>query len=144
MKNFKVVATADLWVYNTENFSVSLFNQVTSIFHLGGGKINKKFFWAYLLRTRDANDWASKLWSCLVFPLKLSTPENCLRCIQINLRLPHGRQYIQLKGYFVLSAKLQTHQKLCFTFPRALKQRLQRASVKLSPCFGASSDTLYI
>ena len=80
----------------------------------------------------------------IVFSLKLSTPENCLRCIQINLRLPHGRQYIQLKGYFVLSAKLQTHQKLCFTFPRALKQRLQRASEKLSPCFGASSDTLYM
>ena len=43
-----MVATADLWVYNAENFCVSFFNQVTSIFHLRGGKIKKKF-WAYLL-----------------------------------------------------------------------------------------------
>ena len=49
MENFKVVATADLWVYNAENFCVSFFNQVTSIFHLQGGKIKKKFFWAYLM-----------------------------------------------------------------------------------------------
>ena len=39
-----MVATADLWVYNAENFCVSFFNQVTSIFHLRGGKIKKKFF----------------------------------------------------------------------------------------------------
>ena len=43
-----MVATADLWVYNAENFCVSFFNQVTSIFHLRGGKIRKSFFWAYL------------------------------------------------------------------------------------------------
>ena len=34
-----MAATADLWVYNAENFCVSFFNQVTSIFHLRGGKI---------------------------------------------------------------------------------------------------------
>ena len=39
-----MVATADLWVYNAENFCVSFFNQVTSIFHLRGGKIKKKVF----------------------------------------------------------------------------------------------------
>ena len=33
-----MVATADLWVYNAENFCVSFFNQVTSIFHLRGEK----------------------------------------------------------------------------------------------------------
>ena len=44
-----MVATADLWVYNAENCCVSFSYQVTSIFHLRGGKIKKKFFWAYLL-----------------------------------------------------------------------------------------------
>ena len=39
-----MVATADLWVYNAEIFCVSFFNQVTSIFHLRGGEIKKKFF----------------------------------------------------------------------------------------------------
>ena len=34
------MACADLWVYNAENFCVSCFDQVASIFHLGGG--NKK------------------------------------------------------------------------------------------------------
>ena len=29
----------------------SFFNQVTSIFHLRGGKIKKSFFWAYLINT---------------------------------------------------------------------------------------------
>ena len=43
-----MVATVDLWVYDSEIFCVSLFNQVTSIFHLRGGKIKKKFFWAYV------------------------------------------------------------------------------------------------
>ena len=46
-----MVATVDLWVYNSENFCVSLFNQVTSIFHLRGGKIKKKFGGAYLMHT---------------------------------------------------------------------------------------------
>ena len=41
-----MVARADLWVYDAENFCVSFFNQVASIFHLQG---EKKFFWAYLL-----------------------------------------------------------------------------------------------
>ena len=40
----KVVATADLWVYNAENLCVSFFYQVTSIFHLRGGEIKKSFF----------------------------------------------------------------------------------------------------
>ena len=31
-------------LYNAENFCVSFFNQVTSIFHLWGRKIKKKFF----------------------------------------------------------------------------------------------------
>ena len=39
----KVVATADLWNYNAENFCVLFFNQVIFIFHIWGGKI-KKFF----------------------------------------------------------------------------------------------------
>ena len=39
-----MVATADLWVYNAEHFCVSFSNQVASTFHLGGGKIKKKFF----------------------------------------------------------------------------------------------------
>ena len=38
------MATADLWVYNAENLCVSFFYQVTFIFHLRGGKIQKKFF----------------------------------------------------------------------------------------------------
>ena len=42
------MATADLWVYNAE-ICVSFFNQVTCIFYLRGGKIKKRFFWAYLL-----------------------------------------------------------------------------------------------
>ena len=42
-QNFKVVATADLWVYNAENFCVSFFYQVTSIFHLRRGEIKKNF-----------------------------------------------------------------------------------------------------
>ena len=46
-----MVATADLWVYNAENLCVLFFNQVISIFHLQGGKIKKKFFWAYLMYT---------------------------------------------------------------------------------------------
>ena len=49
MLNLKVVARADLWVYNAENFCVSFFTQVTFIFHLRGGEIKKKFFWAYLV-----------------------------------------------------------------------------------------------
>ena len=49
MSNFKVVATADLWVYNAENLCVSFFYQVTSIFHLQGGGNKKKYFWAYLM-----------------------------------------------------------------------------------------------
>ena len=32
-----MVAGVDLWVYNAENFCVLFFNQVASIFHLGGG-----------------------------------------------------------------------------------------------------------
>ena len=44
-----MVARADLWVYNAENLCVSFFYQVTSIFHLRGGKINKRYFWAYLM-----------------------------------------------------------------------------------------------
>ena len=39
-----MVATADLWVYNAENFCVSFFNQVASTFHLRGGKIKKNVF----------------------------------------------------------------------------------------------------
>ena len=39
-----MVASADLWVYNAENLCVSFFYQVTSIFHLRGGEIKKKFF----------------------------------------------------------------------------------------------------
>ena len=39
-----MVATADLRVYNAENFCVSFFNQVAPIFHLREGKIKKKFF----------------------------------------------------------------------------------------------------
>ena len=41
-----MVAIADLWVYNAENFCVSFFNQVTSIFHLRvtRGENKKKFF----------------------------------------------------------------------------------------------------
>ena len=42
-QNFKVVARADLLVYNAENFCVSIFNQVASIFHFGEGKIKKCF-----------------------------------------------------------------------------------------------------
>ena len=38
-----MVAWTDLWVYNAKNFRVSLFNQIASIFHLGGGKIKKVF-----------------------------------------------------------------------------------------------------
>ena len=38
------MATTDLWVYNAENLCVSFFYQVTFIFHLRGGKIQKKFF----------------------------------------------------------------------------------------------------
>ena len=45
------MARADLWVYNAENFCVSVFNQVSPIFHLRGGKIKKKVFWAYLVCT---------------------------------------------------------------------------------------------
>ena len=48
MWNFKVVAGADLWVYNADNLCVSFFNQVASIFHLGGGK--KKIVPAYYAR----------------------------------------------------------------------------------------------
>ena len=48
-----MVATADLLVYNAEILCVSFFNQVTSIFHLRGGKIKKSFFWAYLAYTYD-------------------------------------------------------------------------------------------
>ena len=40
LKFYIVVAGTDLWVYNAENLSVSFFNQVASIFHLGGE--NKK------------------------------------------------------------------------------------------------------
>ena len=43
-----MAATADLWVYNAENVCVSFFYKVTSIFHLRGGEIKKKFFWDYL------------------------------------------------------------------------------------------------
>ena len=38
-----MVATADLWFSNAENFYVSFFNQVTSISHLPGGKSKKSF-----------------------------------------------------------------------------------------------------
>ena len=54
-----MVATADLLVYNAEKILslfflyFSFFNQVTSIFHLRGGKIKKSFFWAYLAYTYD-------------------------------------------------------------------------------------------
>ena len=48
MQNFKVVATANLWVYNAENFCVSFFNQFASIFTYEGGKSKKKFL-AYLM-----------------------------------------------------------------------------------------------
>ena len=34
-----MVAGADSWVYNSEIFCVSSFNQVAAIFHMGGGKI---------------------------------------------------------------------------------------------------------
>ena len=50
-----MVATADLLVYNAEKILslfflyFSFFNQVTSIFHLRGGKKN----WAYLAYTYD-------------------------------------------------------------------------------------------
>ena len=37
-----MVAGTDLWVHDTESFCVFFFNQVASIFHLGGGKIKKK------------------------------------------------------------------------------------------------------
>ena len=37
------MARADLWVYNAENFCVSFFYQVTSIFHLRRGGIKKNF-----------------------------------------------------------------------------------------------------
>ena len=53
-----MVATADLLVYNAEKILslfflyFSFFNQVTSIFHLRGGKIKKKN-WAYLAYTYD-------------------------------------------------------------------------------------------
>ena len=39
-----MVATADLWVYDAENLCVSFFYQVTSVFHLRGGKIKKRVF----------------------------------------------------------------------------------------------------
>ena len=54
-----MVATADLLVYNAEKILslfflyFSFFNQVTSIFHLRGGKIKNQFFWAYLAYTYD-------------------------------------------------------------------------------------------
>ena len=38
------MAGTDIWVYNAENFCVSVFNQVSPIFHLRGGKIKKKVF----------------------------------------------------------------------------------------------------
>ena len=49
----KVVATADLWVYNAKNLCVSFFYHVTSIFHLRGGKRKEKFFWAFLVVNDD-------------------------------------------------------------------------------------------
>ena len=59
-----MVATADLWVYNAENFCVSSFNQVTSliahacIFHLRVGKIQKKFFWGLpIAQSLMQNTW---------------------------------------------------------------------------------------
>ena len=42
-----MVARTDLWVYNAENLCVSFFNQVASIFYLGGGKIKR--IGAYLI-----------------------------------------------------------------------------------------------
>ena len=60
-----MVATADLWVYNAENFCVSFFNQVTSIFHLRGGKMKKKVLWAYLMIEievdKNQNQWWKKI-----------------------------------------------------------------------------------
>ena len=40
-------------IYNAENFSVSFFNKVASIFHLGRGGNQKKFFWAYVIATGE-------------------------------------------------------------------------------------------
>ena len=51
-----MVATTDLWVYNAENLCVSFFYQVTSIFHLRGGEIKKKFF----LGTPSLYLWSSQ------------------------------------------------------------------------------------
>ena len=45
-----MVRGTDLWVYNFEFFGVSIFNQVASIFHLGGGEIKKNLS-AYLFLT---------------------------------------------------------------------------------------------
>ena len=43
MLNFKVVARANLWVYDAENLCVTFFNQFASIFHLRGGEIKKNW-----------------------------------------------------------------------------------------------------
>ena len=51
MYNFKVVAWLHLWVYNTENLCVSFFNQVASIFHLGGKEMKKRFLGLPILYT---------------------------------------------------------------------------------------------
>ena len=53
-ENSKVVAQADLWVYKAANFCVSFFNQVASIFHLGGGKIKKIGAYLILIMSRES------------------------------------------------------------------------------------------
>ena len=44
-----MVTTADLWVYNAENFCVTFFTKLHPFFAYEGGKSKKSFFWAYLL-----------------------------------------------------------------------------------------------
>ena len=63
------IVTMKNWVYNAENFCVSFFNQVASIFHLRGGEIKKKsFFGPYLMKVKKL-DFLNKNHSTLIISL---------------------------------------------------------------------------